>query len=352
MAVSIITSHLQQCDSNGVPLNAGTVTVYAAGTTTPLTLYSDDDLDSGDAITNPITLDSSGRHAMTYIATAAYKLVVKNSSGTTIYTHDDIDPGVAVGSGALPVASGGTGGTTAAAARTNLSAASSTDMATAQSDISNLTTWTGFGLTTRSRIASGTTAQEPAAGTVGVRFNSTTGYLRLDNGSAWKNIPYAGQLLPADFATGEALICTQRTRTVSTATTAVAAVIPNDTSIPQIGEGTEIFSVSFTPKSASSTLRFRLNLIVLGSSGGEAAIVALFKDLTANAIAAKTTYTVTGNVFTIVFEWEQSSAAASAATYSVRAGVTAGTLTLNGSSGMTLGGLQKSYFVIEEWLSP
>lgn len=188
MAVSIITSHLQQCDSNGVPLNAGTVTVYAAGTTTPLTLYSDDDLDSGDAITNPITLDSSGRHAMTYIATAAYKLVVKNSAGTTIYTHDDIDPGVAVGSGALPIANGGTAGTTAAAARTNLGAAAASDVATIQSDISNLNEHTGYNATDSTSVAVGTTAQRPGSPAAGmIRRNSTNSVFEA-YGSSWSNL--------------------------------------------------------------------------------------------------------------------------------------------------------------------
>lgn len=350
MAVSIITSHLQQCDSNGVPLNAGTVTVYASGTTTPLTLYSDDDLDPGDAVTNPITLDSSGRHAMVYIATALYKLVVKNSSGTTIYTHDEIDPGIAIGSGALPVANGGTGATTAASARTNLSAASSADMATAQSDISTLNTWTGNGLTTRTRVASGTTAQEPAAGTVGVRFNSTTGYLRLDTGAAWKNVPYAGQLLPADFATGQAVICLQRVRAVSTATTTINGVIPADTSIPQIGEGTQIFSEAFTPKSASSVIRLRSEVIFNGS-GSIAVTIAFFQDSTANAIAAKG-FSTGGLRDDIQIAHDVSLGSVTPVTFSVRIGVGSGSIDLNGGASFTFGGLQKSIFTIEEWLSP
>lgn len=189
MAVSIITSHLQQCDSNGVPLNAGTVTVYASGTTTPLTLYSDDDLDAGDAITNPITLDASGRHAMVFIATAAYKIVVKNSAGTTIYTHDEIDPGVAIGSGALPVANGGTGATTAASARTNLAAASATDVATAQSDIVNLNTWTGYNGTGATRLPVGTTAQRPGAPSAGhIRQNSTNTKFEGYISAGWDNL--------------------------------------------------------------------------------------------------------------------------------------------------------------------
>src|SRR5690349_7737883 len=84
----------------------------SAGTTTPLTLYSDSGLSSTRA--NPVVCDSSGQHAMVYIATASYKTSVTDSNDVplTNWSKDNIDPGVAVGSGALPVANGGTGATT------------------------------------------------------------------------------------------------------------------------------------------------------------------------------------------------------------------------------------------------
>lgn len=187
MAIAIFTSFGQQSDSNGVPLNAGTVTVYAATTTTPLSLYSDSALTAG--VTNPVTLLADGRHAITYIATASYKIVVKNSAGATIYTRDNIDPGVAVGSGALPVANGGTAATTAAGARTNLAAAAASDIATIQSDLSSVQTYIGYNLTTSTRLASGTTAQRDAVPLVGmVRENSTTTKVETYINSGWDNV--------------------------------------------------------------------------------------------------------------------------------------------------------------------
>lgn len=186
MAIAIFTSFGQQCDTNGVPLSAGTVTVYAATTTTPLSLYSDSALTAG--VTNPITLLADGRHAITYISPAAYKVVVANAAGTPIYTRDNIDPGVAIGSGALAVANGGTGSSTAAGARTNLGAAAATEIATVQSDLSNLQTWAGYTLTTSTRFAVGTTAQRDAIPAVGmVRVNSTTTKYEGYIGSGYDN---------------------------------------------------------------------------------------------------------------------------------------------------------------------
>lgn len=363
MAISIITSHLQQCDSNGVPLNAGTVDVYAAGTTTPLSLFSDAGLTAaapGANGGNPITLDASGRHAMTYIATAAYKIVVKNSAGTTIYTHDDIDPGVAVGSGALAVANGGTGATTAAAARTNLAAASAADMATAQADVSNIQTWIGYLLTTITRIASGTTAQEPVAANAGFRWNSTTGFLRFCTGSAWKNIPYSGQLVPADFATGSTVQCLKRSRTTLATSQTISATIPTDNTIPQIGEGTEVtgFNVSFTPNSGTtSSIRVLVRLQVHIGSGVEA-VAALFRNSAADAVSSVMILgdAASSNSQVVTLTYEFTPASASAVTFSVRMGSQAGgTIILNADGAgtpATLGDTRVSEFIIEEWLSP
>lgn len=123
MAVAVWTSFQQIADSTGKPYSGALVNVYAAGTTTPLTVYSDEALSV--SVANPIVCDSSGQHAMRYIATASYKTTVTDSAATplTNWSKDHIDPGVAVGSGALAVASGGTGATTAGGARTNLGAA-------------------------------------------------------------------------------------------------------------------------------------------------------------------------------------------------------------------------------------
>lgn len=200
MSIAVITSFVQQLDSTAAVLNGGSVTVYAAGTTTPLTLYSDSGLTT--TASNPITLDSSGRHDMRYIATAAYKVLVKNSAGTTIYTRDNIDPGIAIGTGDLAIADGGTGASSAAAALTNLGGYTAAEGAALAADIASLAGT--LSATDKTHIATGTTAQRPASPAAGdIRRNTTTSRYEAYNGSAWVNFamsPPTRQILTSGSA--------------------------------------------------------------------------------------------------------------------------------------------------------
>jgi hypothetical protein len=74
--------------------------------------------------------DAAGNFPRFYIAAGTYKLRAETSAGVLIWQYDNIDTGLSAGSGALPVASGGTGGTTATAARTNLDVPSNADLTT------------------------------------------------------------------------------------------------------------------------------------------------------------------------------------------------------------------------------
>lgn len=353
MAVSPRLCLLPILDLNGVPINGAKVYVYAAGTTTPLSLYSDSGLSS--AADNPI-IATQGFVPLRFMATASYKLTVTTSAGAAVtgYDGDNIDPGVAVGSGALPVANGGTAATTAAGARTNLAAAASTDMATAQSDIANLQAWSGYTLTTRTRVASGTTAQEPAAGTVGVRYDSTTGYFMADNGSAWKRLMRQGQALAEDFTTGKAVICVQRNRNTTVLDSTCTTVIPADTTLPAITEGDEVFSTTFTPLYSTSQIRLRCFLSIEYSTAELNATAVLFRNGAATPVAGAIAPAEVGSntCGQFILEYVESPGATSAITYSVRCGPgSAATITINGSAS-TLGGILLSYLEIEEWVSP
>jgi hypothetical protein len=79
-------------DNSGDPLNGGLLYTYQAGTTTPLATYTD--YAGGTANSNPVVLDSAGRADVWLASGYEYKMVLKNSSGTTIWTVDNI-----VGSG-------------------------------------------------------------------------------------------------------------------------------------------------------------------------------------------------------------------------------------------------------------
>lgn len=140
MAVSGIQPFIKVTDSNGVPIVGAKLHVYEAGTTTYRNIYSDDGLSV--ALSNPLSganaSDASGDFPRFYMAAGTYKLRAVTSADVLIWEKDNIDTGLAAGSGALPVASGGTGGTTAAAARTNLGVPASSEITALASDITDI----------------------------------------------------------------------------------------------------------------------------------------------------------------------------------------------------------------------
>ena len=81
------TPKLQFFDANGDPLVGGLLYTYAAGTTTPLTSYTDSTGVS--ANTNPIVLDSRGE-ANVWLGAASYKLALYTSANVLIWTVDNI----------------------------------------------------------------------------------------------------------------------------------------------------------------------------------------------------------------------------------------------------------------------
>lgn len=77
-------------DNNGVMLSGGLLWTYAAGTTTPLTTYTD--ITGATPNANPIVLDSTGRIPGEVWLTAAayYKFVLQTSVGVQIWSSDNI----------------------------------------------------------------------------------------------------------------------------------------------------------------------------------------------------------------------------------------------------------------------
>lgn len=128
------------------------------------------------------------------------------------------------------------------------------------------------------------------------------------------------------------------------------SVIPNDDTIPQIGEGTQIISQSITPTFASNKLRIR----IFGNataSGILAVVTALFRDAGANAIAATLSTVATANYSQILsLETVVNATSTSSTTFTLRVGPnTAGTIYLNGSTGVRyFGGINEWRMTIEE----
>lgn len=201
MAVDIITSFSQQCDSAGNPISGCKIYVYNVGTTTPRDVYSDPDLDISHVAANPIVCDSAGRHAMRYTATGSYKIVVKTSADVTVYTNDNIDGRVPIGSGALAIANGGTGATSANAAIAALGGATSAEVADIAADVASVVG--SLASTEKTHIATGSTAQRPAAGTEGDfrRNTSTSRWEGYNNSAAWENFLTQTEVASASDAT-------------------------------------------------------------------------------------------------------------------------------------------------------
>lgn len=80
----------QFVDANGAPMSSGTLTFYTAGTSTPQNTYTDST--GSVANSNPLTLNSRGEPAneIWLSAGVSYKLVLKDSGGSTIWTVDNI----------------------------------------------------------------------------------------------------------------------------------------------------------------------------------------------------------------------------------------------------------------------
>lgn len=88
--LSPIGNGFQFFTTTGLPLNGGFLYTYQAGSTTPLTTYSD----NGGAFpnTNPIVLGTDGRPQTEIWLTYGYnyKFVLSDSSNVTIQTYDNI----------------------------------------------------------------------------------------------------------------------------------------------------------------------------------------------------------------------------------------------------------------------
>lgn len=141
MAVHGQAPFIEVHDSNGNPIVGAKLYIYEAGTTTERAIYSDDGLST--PMSNPLegddASDAAGRFPRFYMAAGTYKLRAVTSADVLIWEYDDIDTGLSAGAGALPISAGGTGATSAAAARTALDVPSNSELADLAADITSLT---------------------------------------------------------------------------------------------------------------------------------------------------------------------------------------------------------------------
>jgi len=134
---------------------------------------------------------------------------------------------------------------------------------------------------------------------------------------------------------------------------AISGVIPFDDTIPQITEGGGIMTVSITPTSASNKLRIRA--LVCAQSGNitdQWGVIALFRDSTANALAAAASG-MSNQAFAVTMiplEWEVVAGSTASTDFHIRVGPRAtGTIYVNGHQvSRFLGGAVKCTLVVEE----
>lgn len=323
MTALIASPRIREFDDDGAPLSGGKLYSYEPGTTTPKALYSDDGLSS--ALSNPVVADSAGRFAAMFADAGLYKLRLETSSGALVWEVDDYDPGLGVEAAALPISAGGTGATTAAAARTALGAASTASVSSVAADLA------------------------AAQATIDGGVNGSG-----DFGALAKEDTVTAQLLDDDF--GSIRIDDGAAESTSTTFVNTSTTIPNDDTIPTSSEGTQIFSITYTPVRSDSRLFLEMELHLGSSSGAAPVAIAVFT--TASASAQKTAgarIENTAGPVTFRYKIELSNWGTSSDTVSVRmgrAGSSGGFPQLNGASGSRMfGGTLQSYARIEEWIA-
>lgn len=289
--------------SDGLVIPGAKLYFYASGTTTPLTVYNDSDLAGGHEHAVPVVADSAGRFAPIYIPTGAYKVKLTDAADVEIYTVDELDTGLPAGSGVLPVANGGTAASTAAGARTALGAAAAADL----------------------------TSLSNSLGDLAVKDTVSR----------------------AELASGFGVVILQRSLIGSTTSLVTCSTtMPDDDTIPQVGEGTEVLTGNFTPVSASSTLAVAVQM--RGASSTTNVIsAALFTAASASAIAGWQGYGGSAGRVNMDYLHSMASPGTNAIAFSVRAGGASGNFYVNGESGgnRRLGGVQKAQIIVTEFLA-
>jgi hypothetical protein len=130
----------------------------------------------------------------------------------------------------------------------------------------------------------------------------------------------------------------------------IATTIPVDDTIPQNTEGTEVLTLTYTPKFADSLLQIEAFIPYHHGTASRWVIAAIFKDADASAIAVDAFYNNSTPVASITPYVEEISGSISSRTYKLRVGTSvASNFYLNGSTGTrNFGGKWKTYIKITE----
>lgn len=185
-------------------------------------------------------------------------------------------------------------------------------------------------------LPSGTIAQRPASPVAGmIRFNTTNNYIEYFNGTTW-------------IAKGNIL----QTITGTISPLSSNSQIPYDNTIPQITEGVQIWTRSFTPILSNSTIVITTNTFFTVNSSSSAYItVATFNGNT-NAMHAQLAANTrgSGEGYMVMATATETSGSTTARTYSCRMGpnINLTMYVAQGTGGQAYGGVSGGTFIIQE----
>jgi len=184
-----------------------------------------------------------------------------------------------------------------------------------------------------------------AADLVAGPASSTDNRIALMSGTGGKTIKQSS------FAENQVGSVMQIVMAQSSALNNSAGTYPDNTSIPQVSEGKQIFSLGITPKFATSTLFIDVELTgSLNNDGG--GITALHLNGAANSIAGSIQTTSSGSrQCNLSFSFTMAAGSVSLKTFTVRVGSESSGiyyLNANESNTLTLGTIQKSSIKITE----
>jgi hypothetical protein len=130
----------------------------------------------------------------------------------------------------------------------------------------------------------------------------------------------------------------------------LTTLTPHDDTIPQVGEGTQILSVTITPSTTTNKVYIRGQMSGTCDSSGAALTMAVHVNGGADAIYSDYAIITTANhEEKIAYEFEHLPASTSAQTYTVRVGPNTGIARLNGlSTARRYGGTMRSTIIAEE----
>lgn len=142
MALVVTQPFIRVTNNNGQPIVGAKLWCYEKGTTTERAIFFDADLtiEADNPLDGVNSSNARGEFPKVYTAQGEYKLRIVDANDVLIWEEDDLDTGMSAGSGALPIARGGTGATTAAAARANLDVPSNSELADLADDLSDIQT--------------------------------------------------------------------------------------------------------------------------------------------------------------------------------------------------------------------